>query len=251
MSKPVLDISKYQTITDWSAVKRSISGVIVRLGYRGYGSSGTLVEDPKFYDNAQACIRYGIPLGVYFFPTSVSDAEAIEEANFIIQRIKDIPLSFPIFLDSEKAAPAGETGRSDNLTPAVRTHLLNVIIDRLITAGYNAGIYASTSWLNNQLSMSNADERAYIWCAQYANKCTYEGLYHMWQYRSDGTISGVSGRCDLSNIILDMPGGRRTDPEPTPTPEPTPEPTPATGDYIDVIVKNSSGTIILDTRAYL
>ena len=42
-----IDVSYYQGNIDWKKVKNSgVEFVIIRVGYRGYGSAGTLVEDP-------------------------------------------------------------------------------------------------------------------------------------------------------------------------------------------------------------
>ena len=43
-----IDVSYYQENIDWNAVKASgVEFVIIRVGYRGYGS-GALVEDSQF-----------------------------------------------------------------------------------------------------------------------------------------------------------------------------------------------------------
>ena len=34
----IIDISYYNTVTDWRRVAESVEGVIIRLGYTGYGS---------------------------------------------------------------------------------------------------------------------------------------------------------------------------------------------------------------------
>ena len=44
-----IDVSKYQTNIDWDKIKKAgVNFVIIRIGYRGYGASGTLVKDPMF-----------------------------------------------------------------------------------------------------------------------------------------------------------------------------------------------------------
>ena len=77
MSKTVIDVSKHNGKIDWSKVK--VDGVVIRLGYRGYGK-GTLTIDDQYYNNAKGCTFYGIPFGVYFFSTAISAAEGKEEA---------------------------------------------------------------------------------------------------------------------------------------------------------------------------
>ena len=48
MSWLVLDVSKYNDISNYASCASGISGVIIRCGYRGYGSSGSLQTDNHF-----------------------------------------------------------------------------------------------------------------------------------------------------------------------------------------------------------
>ena len=102
MALKVIDISYYNTITNWQSVKTACDAAIIRLGYRGC-TSGKIVYDEMFKTFLDACKKYGIPYSIYFFPTSVSDTEAVEEAQFIISAIRtyNMKLSLPVFLDSE------------------------------------------------------------------------------------------------------------------------------------------------------
>ena len=194
----IIDVSKHNGNIDWSKVKGNVEAAIIRLGYRGY-SKGDIAQDPKYIDNLNGCRNNGIPYSIYFFPCSINDAEAVEEANYIINAVKGLELSLPVFLDSEISAP-GKTGRSDNLSVEQRTHLLKVIIDNVKAAGIEIGVYASTSWLNNNLNVADLGDIP-IWVAQYNTHCTYGGKYVMWQYTSNGYVDGIAGRVDCSNNI--------------------------------------------------
>lgn len=194
----IIDVSKHNGNIDWSRVKGNVDAVVMRLGYRGY-SKGDIAQDPKYLDNLNGCRNNGIPYSVYFFPCSINDAEASEEAAYIINAVKGLDISLPVFLDSEVSAP-NKTGRSDNLSVEQRTHLLKVIIDTVKAAGIEIGVYASTSWLNNNLNMAELGDIP-VWVAQYNTHCTYGGKYVMWQYTSNGTVDGISGRVDCSNNI--------------------------------------------------
>ena len=82
----IIDISYYNTITDWRRVAESVEGVIIRLGYTGYGS-GKVTYDRRYFDHMTAAKRYEIPRGVYFFPASITKAEAEAEADFIFEKV--------------------------------------------------------------------------------------------------------------------------------------------------------------------
>ena len=65
-------------------------------------------------------------------------------------------------------------------------------------AGFHVGIYASLSWAYNMIDMQQIPDYASVWIAQYYEKCEYSGKYDLWQYTSEGRISGYSGNVDLS-----------------------------------------------------
>lgn len=192
----IADLSSHnREPANWGLVAKNIDGIILRLGYRGYGS-GKLVKDTSYERFRAACLEYSIPYGVYFFPASVSVKEAIEEADFVAGIVGNDRLEFPIFADSEKAAPNGD-GRSDKLTKKDRTTYLVAFCERLIELGYRSGIYASTSWFNTKLV--DTELKAYPhWVAQYASQCKYKGKRCGWQYTNTGAVPGMLGNTDLS-----------------------------------------------------
>ena len=84
-----IDVSAYQGDVNWQKVKNDgIEFVFVRIGFRGYGSAGNMVEDKyvrKNYENATAA---GLKVGVYFFSQAITEEEAREEAARIIEHAK-------------------------------------------------------------------------------------------------------------------------------------------------------------------
>ena len=196
---PIIDLSHHNTVSDWNKVANAVQGVIMRLGYRSYGS-GQIMTDKKFNEFLSQVKSRNIPYGIYFFPTSITEKEAEEEADYIIKSVQGLKLSYPIYLDSEIADVKTKNGRSDKLDKTTRTKLLKIILDKLKTKGYDCGVYASTSWLNNQLIMSQLANYK-VWVAQYNTICTYGGKYNMWQYSSKAQINGVNGNCDVSKLI--------------------------------------------------
>lgn len=195
---PIIDLSHHKTVSSWDKVAKATGGVILRLAYRSYGG-GVITKDKK-YDEFLAQVKSRkIPYGVYFFPTSINDKEAEEEANYIINAVSGLNMAFPIYLDSEIADVKTKNGRSDKLDKETRTRLLKIILDKLKSKGYDCGVYASTSWLNNQLIMSKLSGYK-VWVAQYSATCTYGGNYNMWQYSSKAQIDGVDGNCDVSKM---------------------------------------------------
>lgn len=191
-----IDVSKWNGSIDWNAVKNSgISFVIIRCGYRG-SSTGVLVEDPTFRRNIQGATAAGLKVGVYFFTQAVNEVEAVEEASMVISLIKGYSISYPVFIDTEKA-----NGRADGLDRATRTAVCRAFCETIRNAGYSAGVYASKSWYNDNLNYGSLSGYR-IWLAQYASEPTFSNRYDMWQYSDKGTVSGISGKVDMNISYL-------------------------------------------------
>ncbi len=192
-----IDVSKHNGTIDWNAVKNSgVSYVIIRCGYRGY-TQGSLIIDPKFEQNIKGATAAGLKVGVYFFSQAVDEVEAVEEASFVLDAVKGYRISYPIFLDVEYSGAAGHKGRADNLSRAERTAVCKAFCATISSGGYTAGIYANKTWLESMLDPGQLS--AYkIWLAQYAAAPTYGGRYDLWQYKSTGKVSGISGNVDMN-----------------------------------------------------
>jgi GH25 family lysozyme M1 (1,4-beta-N-acetylmuramidase) len=204
----ILDLSKYNTVTDWNAVKKEVEGVILRVGYRGYGSSGKVVADTKFKSFAEGCKRVGLPFGVYFMSQAITEAEAKNEAVYSVANAKTYGATLPVFFDSEWSNP-NHNGRADRLNKAQRTAVAKAFCKEVEKLGYESGVYASESWFNSHLNY-NELTGYYIWVADYGkntgSKVSSIALskYDLHQYTSNGKVTGVSGRCDLSECYVDL-----------------------------------------------
>lgn len=191
-----IDVSKWNGKIDWNAVKNSgISYVIIRCGYRG-STQGSLIEDPKFETNIKGATAAGLKVGVYFFSQAVDETEAVEEASMVLDQIRNYKISYPVFLDVEASG-----GRADKIDKATRTAVCKAFCQTIQNSGYTAGIYANKTWLESKIDTGSLS--AYkIWLAQYAAKPTYKGRYDLWQYRSTGSVSGISGNVDFNISYL-------------------------------------------------
>lgn len=193
-----IDVSKWNKEIDWDAVKASgVEFAIIRCGYRG-SSTGTLVEDPYFYQNIEGARKAGVQVGLYFFTQAVSAVEAVEEASMALCLCGGRPLDYPIFVDTEGA---GGNGRADGLDMATRTQVCEAFCETIESAGYDAGVYGSRNWFRSRLDMTELDSNV-IWLAEYREYPEYEGKYQMWQYTSDGSIDGIEGRVDFNISYL-------------------------------------------------
>ena len=191
-----IDVSRWNGNINWNQVKNSgISYVIIRCGYRG-STKGSLIVDPMFEDYIKGATAAGLKVGVYFVTQAVDEREAVEEASMVLEMIKDYTISYPVFLDVE---PSG--GRGDKISKETRTAVCKAFCETIKNANYTPGIYANKNWFTEKMDASALG--AYkIWLAQYAEKPTYTGRYDMWQYRSNGRVSGISGDVDMNHSYL-------------------------------------------------
>ncbi len=196
-----IDVSKYNGNIDWDAVKNSgVSYVIIRCGYRGY-TQGSIIIDSKFEQNIKGATNAGLKVGVYFYSQAIDEVEAVEEASFVLDVVKNYKITYPIFLDVEYSGAAGNTGRADGLSKAERTAVCKAFCETIRSGGYTAGVYANKTWLETMLDPNQLSSHK-IWLAQYAATPTYTGRYDMWQYKSTGKVSGISGNVDMNLSYL-------------------------------------------------
>lgn len=190
-----IDISYHQGSIDFNAVKAAgVNFVIIRVGYRGYGS-GKVVLDPNFHTYMKAAKAAGLRVGVYFFSQAINAQEGVEEASAAINAVAAYGLDYPIFIDSEYST-SRRTGRADGLSQAARTEAVVAFCETVKNSGYRTGVYASSSWYRNQLNYATVSQYT-VWNAHYGVASSPISCA-MWQYTSKGQVSGISTNVDLN-----------------------------------------------------
>ena len=194
-----IDVSYANGKIDWAKVKASgIKFAIIRCGFRGHGT-GSLNVDARFYDNMKGAIANDIQVGVYFFTAAINEAEAQEEARFVLNLIKDYDISYPVVYDTEmfNTTENYDGYRLKNTSDAQLTLNAIAFSNAIKSAGYTPMIYSSKKALTDRFDTAKFGDIR-IWLAQYYDYVTYQGKYYMWQYTSDGSVPGISGRVDMN-----------------------------------------------------
>lgn len=184
-----IDISQYNIITDYKAMANEIQYVGIRVGYRG-STTGVITEDKLFKTHIENCIKNNIKnIFCYFYDQSISEVEAIEQANWVVEKIKSYKVELPIYIDSEYSDSKTHGGRADNISKDQRTKNIIAFCNRIQELGFTAGCYASDSWYK---SMLNFDQIKHfnIWCARYSTQKPTIPKYDIWQYGSEQFIWG-------------------------------------------------------------
>lgn len=194
-----VDVSYYQQEIDWEKVKDAgMEFAIIRLGYRGYGGSGTIKLDSRYEENMQGAKQAGLDVGVYFFAQAINEQEAIEEAEFVLQHLKEYDLEMPVVYDPETVLEDG--ARTTGISREQFTKNAIAFCETIERAGYKSMIYCNMLWQAFELDMSELTEYP-IWYADYNRFPQTPYHYDIWQYTQEGTVDGIQGNVDL-NIQL-------------------------------------------------
>ena len=187
-----IDVSNWQGNIDWNRIANSeIDFAIIKAGYRGK-MNGTLAKDSKFDQNVKGALAAGLSVGAYVFSEAMNYSEGAEEARYLVSLVKNYNIQLPLVIDTEN-----QGGRSSNISVRDRTEAMRGFCETIQLLGYTPMIYASTSWLNNNLDMSKLNNYK-VWVAQYYDRVTYKGNYEFWQYTSKGRVDGISGNVDMN-----------------------------------------------------
>ncbi len=218
-----MDVSLYQGKIDWTRVaKAGVSFAMIRVGYRNY-NTGVLTLDDYAITNIEGALANGINVGCYFYSTSISEAEAREEAAFVVSVIKNYNITYPIAYDHEGYEDPSRRnydigdGANDR-----RTAMSIAFNDYLEEHGYQGMQYGSSSRLGNDYrwNTTTLEKKYQVWVARYVTMYTdssgnniqypdyqslvsdgrtllYSGAYRFWQFTSQGRIDGISVNVDL------------------------------------------------------
>ena len=185
-----IDVSEWQGNINWSHVKTDgVKFAIIRAGI------GHRVDD-QFANNYAGCKSNSVPVGAYWYSKATTVAEAKQEAQDFLAALKGKTFEYPVYMDLEESAQFA-------LGKAKCSELVDAFLTVLEQAGYYAGLYCSTSYLNSHVSDS-VRKRYTIWCADYRGSCGYTGDYGIWQ-PGTGTIYGIDTEVDLDYAYIDYP----------------------------------------------
>ena len=190
-----IDVSRYQGDVDWEQVKAAgVEFAMIRVGFRGYGQSGKLMEDAKAKQNYENATAAGIKTGVYFFSQAITPEEAKEEAELVLQLIDGWELEMPVAYDWECLAADYRTVGVD---PQTVTDCAKMFCETIGQAGYDTMIYFNPSQSRDMMYLEELVDYGF-WLAMYSDQMTYEYKVDMWQYTKEGKVPGIQGNVDIN-----------------------------------------------------
>lgn len=197
-SKTAIDVSEYQGEIDWESVAASgVETAIIRAGYRGYGS-GEIGEDSMLFENLEGARAAGLSVGVYFFSQAISYEEGVEEAEYVLNLIRDQKLDEPVVIDSEFIYGEDEgTARGNLISAKERTDGIVGFCETVKNAGRTPMVYASKSWLFQENEFDRIGQYE-IWLAAYYDDLVFPYHTEGWQYSPEGSVDGIDTVVDMN-----------------------------------------------------
>ena len=133
----------------------------------------------------------------------IFEKELMIVADYVIDNLMSQGLmpkvTLPIVIDTEASTAPNGDGRADGISKADRTAAIKGFTDRIKQRGYTPMIYASPSWLQEELDLSQLSD-VKIWLAHWTHdidkRSNYTGVYEAWQYTNKGSVSGINGLVD-------------------------------------------------------
>lgn len=177
-----IDVSHWRGSIDWEqAAEDDVAFAMLGTRYSGQ-------VDPYFREFAEGAHAAGIQVGAYIYSYALDVEGAEAEADFVLDLIKDYPISYPVAYDLEDNSQAG-------LSPQLLAEMVNAFCGRIEAAGYYPLLYANDYWLANRIDMSMVNYD--VWVARYEVKHAFSNPV-MWQATSSGSVAGVSGNVDIN-----------------------------------------------------
>lgn len=183
-----IDVSHRKQSVSWSAVAAD-DIQFVMLGTR-YNNA----VDPYFDANARGAASVGLKIGAYLYSYATTAAMAEAEADFVLNLIKDYPISYPVVMDVESAEMSA-------LSSAKLSEVINAFCKKIENAGYYPMIFTNDYWISNKIDLTKVHYD--FWVARYNVKPSYQGAA-MWQASNAGQVNGISGNVDINFTLKDL-----------------------------------------------
>lgn len=192
-----VDASKFQGNIDFKKLKeQGVEFAMLRCGFRSYGN-GILNTDSSFDTFAKDAIKNNIKIGAYFFSSAITQQEAIEEADYVLDIIKPYKITYPVVIDFEEIS--GDSYRQENLTTEELTDIIIAFCDKIEKAGYKPMIYSNLKGFVGRLDLTRL-EKYEKWFAYYSDTPYFPYEFSIWQYTESAKLDGVSGNTIDLNI---------------------------------------------------
>ena len=198
-----VDVSEHQLDIDWKQVAASgVDYAYIRVGWRGY-TEGGLFEDAYFERNIHCALDAGLHVGVYMFSQAVTVQEAIEEADFVLERIGKYNVTLPVVFDWEKIEAA--EARSHGLTMELRTDCARAFCETVKSAGYVPCVYFNRNLGYYGYDLTRLTDYEFWFSLPESGFPNFYYACDMWQYSFTETVPGIAEPTDMNLWFIAKP----------------------------------------------
>lgn len=217
-----IDTSFWQGVIDWSEVEADYAIIQVRDFINP-------TNDSQFEANVKGCMENNIPMGFYVFSRATSIAELREETSYLVEQLKGINATYPIYLDLETEfwksitddGKLSSLGYSPEQTTEFILNFIKVWERDILAAGYIPGIYCNGD-LQRKLNLvtNNYLDNLSCWIAgglYYDKNYDYTDKDNLPLVSADGVAmrqisqygygSGINGNIDINYCYVDYSDG--------------------------------------------
>ena len=185
-----IDVSKWQGDIDFKKVKDAgATFVMIRVGSQ-QGVDGEYILDPYFKQNIENALANDLKVGVYFYSYANSKKEAVKQADWVLDQIKDYEITLPIAFDWE----CYNSFNQMELSLFGLNEVAEAFLEKIEDKGYDGMLYGSKNYLNSIWKYHDYD----VWLAHYTDQTDYDSHYVMWQLCQDGRIDGINTAVDIN-----------------------------------------------------
>ena len=174
---------------------------MIRAGKRGY-ATGVVTMDENCLQYMASAKAAGMGVGIYFYSQAANEAEAVEEANLVLQMLEqsEVKPDYPVVFDMEPVS--NDTSRTENLTKNQLTSIAKAFCDTISQGGYTPAVYGNKYWLLRKLDLTQLGSYN-IWLSQEGDVPDYPYQFTMWEYDQDAEIDGITGKVPMSISFVD------------------------------------------------
>ena len=191
-----VDVSEHQQEIDWKQVAASgVDYAYIRLGWRGY-TKGGLFEDECFQTNVQQAADSGLRCGVYFFSQAVNVVEAIEEAQFVLDRLDGCRVTMPVVFDWEFVE--NENARTNELSVDGRTDCAVAFCETIRRAGYTPCVYFNRKLGYYGYDLTRLTDYKFWFSLPESPFPNFYYACDMWQYSFTEKVPGIREGTDMN-----------------------------------------------------
>ncbi|GAO99100.1 GH25 family lysozyme [Fructobacillus ficulneus] len=196
----VVDVSSYQgdlSVQDFQNMKnQGVRGIVVKL------TESTTYQNPNAVTQVNNARAAGLKVSAYHFAQFANPDEARQDANYFADRAYQLGFNGSDLMVDDLEASRTKSG---NVTDNARA-----FNDQLHARGFsNTGLYTGPAYIQaTNLDTSFIGGSSHVWIASYPYSPSSDHMwntnYGMWQWSSNVSFPGVSGRFDVSTDYTGM-----------------------------------------------